>query len=535
MALVIGNQDYPWAPLKNPLNDAKDVAAALERDGFAHDHVVLLTNTTSRELRHGISGFLAQVHQDDFVFVYYSGHGVEVNGVNYLVPVDLAKDVDESDIDHDGYSAKELLRSLNERGVSTKVLVLDACRNNPLRKSGRDLSGGGGLARMDGLGTLVVFATEEGKTASDNSLGRNGLFTQYLLKALAMKGTSLDTAMTLVARQMASETKQRQVPAMYGLLQQPVILIDGPVTVNVAVATASDASAEAWNLIKDSKNTQDFDDYVRDWPDSPYSKVAKAAANRYRRASIPVPDTNSSSGSANPTPPVQRPTVSGVQLEESGNSLWRLKRYAEAKSLFQQSCDLGEMKACSELAIMYHNGQGVPQDARAAASLHEKACNGGFLNGCTSLGTFYEEGEGVPKDFARALTLHGKACDGGNMLGCLSLGQLYRNGNGVPKDPGRAMFFIDKACDGGVVMACTVLGLMYENGDGVTADASRADSIYRKTCSDGDYLGCQFLGWNLVKGIGIAVDRSEGLRLLHQTCDGGHSWACDRLRALGEK
>ena len=290
LALVIGNANYPWKPLVNPINDATDVAAALSRVGFNNGHVVPVTNLNEHDMKRAVRDFVESIRPGDFAFIYYSGHGVEVRGTNYLLPTDIPADATEGEVEDEAVPAQRIAGDLDGQGAAVKVLVLDACRDNPLRAT---RSTGGGLVPMEGLGSLVIFATEAGHTASDNTEGRNGLFTKYLLRALNMRGVPLDDAVRDVARQMAVDTNRRQVPAIYGLLESPVILINGPVNVNLPAAQpAPDPALEAWNLIKDSQKAQDFDDFANTYPNSPYATPARMAANKLRREAAAAPESS---------------------------------------------------------------------------------------------------------------------------------------------------------------------------------------------------------------------------------------------------
>jgi formylglycine-generating enzyme required for sulfatase activity len=223
LALVIGNAAYEWKPLTNSVNDATDVAQTLEGLGFASPKLV--TNAGRDDLRRAVRDFIESVRPGDFAFVYYSGHGIEIRGENYLLPVDLPGNATEGYVQDEAVSAQRILRDLSYQGARIKVLILDACRDNPLRAT---KSRAGGLARMDeGSGDLIVFATQAGKTASDAPLQRNSLFTRYLLNGLRLRGISLDDAMKSVSRRVAAVTKERQVPAIYGLLLEDVILSPG--------------------------------------------------------------------------------------------------------------------------------------------------------------------------------------------------------------------------------------------------------------------------------------------------------------------
>jgi hypothetical protein len=356
LALIIGNKAYPWKPLVNPVNDALDVAAALERDGFAHQDIQIKTDVPATEMRRAVREFIDSVKSGDFAFVYYSGHGVEIKGTNYLLPVDIPADATEGYVEDEAVSAQRIVGDLESQGASVKILILDACRDNPLR-AGRSTSVG--LAPMEGLGSLVVFATEAGRTASDNTTGRNGLFTQYLLRALAMKDTSFDDAIRAVSRQMAADTNRQQIPAIYGLLESPVILVSGPVIVNPKGAqSAPQPDLEAWNGIKDSKNPQDYLDFVKAYPQSAYATPAMLVANKLKRgaaeARTAAPPSAEEVASQPPATPVSAGVVPAVELQ--------MQPYSSDEGHFSVQFPSGEVK---------HDTESVKLNDGASSTLHE--------------------------------------------------------------------------------------------------------------------------------------------------------------------
>ncbi|MBL8217563.1 MAG: caspase family protein [Bryobacterales bacterium] len=206
LALVAGNAAYPKWPLRNPLNDARAMQTALAELGFETD---VLLNATRPDLERAIDRFAARVQPGDIALVYYAGHGIQVDGENYLVPVDFdAKD--EADAKYLAYNASRLEERLERAGARLSILVLDACRNNPFRQT---RSAGGGLAAMNtGKGALVAFATAPGKTADDNAAGANGLFTSHLVRALREPGLSLDQVFNRVRERVYAESGERQLP-----------------------------------------------------------------------------------------------------------------------------------------------------------------------------------------------------------------------------------------------------------------------------------------------------------------------------------
>ncbi len=222
IALVIGNNNYSWKPLVSSVNDARAVAQALKEVGFAAADVHLVTDAHQSELRRSVHEFVQSVKPGDLALVYYSGYGVEVKGANYLLPVDVPADATESNVEEQAVSAQRLLRDLDDQGARLRVLILDACRDNPIRPA---RSAGAGLAPMEGRGSLVVLATQAGHTAADTPGQSNSVFTLSLLQALQQPGVSLEYAMKGVSRNVARATHERQVPAVFGRLSDDVVLL----------------------------------------------------------------------------------------------------------------------------------------------------------------------------------------------------------------------------------------------------------------------------------------------------------------------
>ena len=206
----------------------------------------------------------------------------------------------------EAYSAQRLLRDLEASGAKTRVMILDACRDNPLPAS---KSVGGGLGQMNGAGTLVVFATSAGRTADDNPRGRNGLFTSELLKALPTPGVTLRQLMDDVSRAVYRDSgEKRQLPAIYGLLLEDFPLIagnGGPVN---PVVPSKPPDVEAWDVIGNSTNPEDFDDFVKIFPGSDRASVARLKAAALRRA-MAANNTAPIVGSTAPVTPTERTTV----------------------------------------------------------------------------------------------------------------------------------------------------------------------------------------------------------------------------------
>ena len=210
VALVIGNATYKVNPLKNPVNDSTDMARSLRSVGF---DVIEANNTTLAQMREVTRRFADKLGSSDVGLVYYSGHGVEVKGKNYLIPVnaDIKREYEVVD---QAFDASQFLEMMdNIRGPNNKrvnILIVDACRNNELQKSWRSTNNG--LARMDAPGgTFISFATAPGRVAADG-VGRNSPYTKHLLQALKQPNVPIEQVFKVVRRNVMEETKGEQIP-----------------------------------------------------------------------------------------------------------------------------------------------------------------------------------------------------------------------------------------------------------------------------------------------------------------------------------
>ena len=284
MALVIGNDSYPSMPLRNARNDARAVRDTLRDEGFQIDYA---EDATRAGFAHAMDGFSAKLQRDDVALFYYSGHGLAVDGVNYLLPVDFSAQ-SEADVPFSGYPALQVQRKLEERGTRLNILVLDACRDNPFRYS---RSAAGGLAAMrEGVGTLIAFAAGDGQRASDNGSEGNGLFTKYLLESMREPGLNVRDMFFRVQEKVYEASSHRQFPYVYaGAVGQ--FYFRPAAGVAVAPSVSPDLHAQAdlvyWESIHDSKNPAVFEDYLRRFPDGQFVVPAKSKLDELRAVSQP--------------------------------------------------------------------------------------------------------------------------------------------------------------------------------------------------------------------------------------------------------
>ncbi|GCE58359.1 GUN4 domain-containing protein [Microcystis aeruginosa] len=207
IALVIGNANYTVGKLKTPLNDATDMANALKELGF---EVILLKDSSKRQMDDALDQFTTRINQGYVGLFYYAGHGMEVEGENYLIPVN-AHIKYEKDVEYESMPLGKILGRMEDSGNRINIVILDACRDNPFRKFWRSSSRGLTAPSQATSGTLIAFATAPGKVASDGT-GRNGLFTSYLLKYIKTPNMEVDSMLQKVRSDVAQNTNNYQVP-----------------------------------------------------------------------------------------------------------------------------------------------------------------------------------------------------------------------------------------------------------------------------------------------------------------------------------
>ena len=304
VALVIGNGSYQHAPtLVNPRNDAADVGAAFERLGF---QVTRIENAGYSDLRRGLQQFALAASASETAVVFYAGHGIEVDKRNYLVPVDARLQSDR-DVDFEAVPMELLSRAV-EGASGLRLIILDACRDNPfiaaMHRAGGTRSIGRGLSRIEPSGkTLVAYAAKEGTVAADGE-GRNSPYTTALLPFLERRDLDVGNVFSKVRNAVVAATGGRQVPYTYGSLSGDGVYLAGrpepePAPAHGTVAVQGGEYPEApdldriierridavkellfWASVKDSKDPADFEAYLKTYPNGTYVTLAH---NRLRQ------------------------------------------------------------------------------------------------------------------------------------------------------------------------------------------------------------------------------------------------------------
>jgi len=206
IALVIGNGSYTKVPLVNPVNDANDISDALEKCDFT---VMKAIDVDRKKMRGAIRKFGEEINKGAVGLFYYAGHGIQVDGENYLIPIGTEV-YNEDEVKDECLMVSSVLRKMESAGNRLNIIILDACRDNPFGRSFR--SSNRGLAKMDApTGSILAYSTSPGSVAADGT-DRNGLYTSKLLKHIMTPGLEIGRLFRKVRIDVIKDSGERQVP-----------------------------------------------------------------------------------------------------------------------------------------------------------------------------------------------------------------------------------------------------------------------------------------------------------------------------------
>jgi hypothetical protein len=330
LALVIGNDSYQHADALNSARaDARAVADALKATGFK---VTLRQDVTQQAMKEAIRTFKSEVSGGDEVIFYYAGHGVQLEGMNYMIPVDTAGE-NPDQLKDDSVSLQRVLDDMQDQKARFTLAIIDACRDNPFKGNGRALRTRGLAPVMAADGQAVLYSAGAGQEALD-SLGPhdkdpNGVFTRVLIKEMRTPGQSFDQVIHDVRNQvvqLASSVGHTQTPGYYSQFTGDFFFIPPPANQPAGALTAASGPQQSgpdpgqfelayWEAIKDSHDAADFQDYLKKYP---HGEFADLAAKRAKLTPAPqhaapkAAATAATAAPAVPAPAVPAPGVSPV-------------------------------------------------------------------------------------------------------------------------------------------------------------------------------------------------------------------------------
>ena len=471
LALVIGNSKYRESPLINPANDATAIARALGDLGFT---VTALIDANLAQMTDATRQFGDRLERGDVGLFFFAGHGMQIKGRNFLIPVD-ADIRREDEVQYKSYDASQVLDKMESAHNAINIVILDACRNNPFARSFRSSSSG--LAQMDApVGTYISFATGPGKVASDGT-GGNGLFTQHLLVALKTPNLKVEDVFKRVRTQVMKDSKGQQVPWDSSSLTgdfwfQPAQAAGPP-------PSGPNAPRPQAQVLLPAES----DPSVRQVPapPGPVKPELPTAASKH-------PDPAPVAGGSKPKP-VAAQAQNRARAEEGFRKAQEAEKRGDAKLALEQfntAADQGHGGAQLNLGLQYKLGRPpVRQDLAAARKWFGKAAEQGVTTAQYELGKLLAAGQGGPRNCRDAVRWLQKAAHGQHLDAMVQLAGLVQRGCDGDRNPAEAARWLKLAAAKGSRDAQFSLGVLYFNGEGVPKDLKEAKKWLKAAAAQG--------------------------------------------------
>jgi uncharacterized protein len=474
VALVIGNGAYQNVPqLDNPVNDAEDIAKSLAAAGF---DVIEKDNATRGQMADAVRDFTDRIKGAEVALFYYAGHGMQMEGENYLVPVD-ARLEKPADVRFATINLTDIQQEMQASGRAN-IIVLDACRNNPFAArlaSGGRAVGERGLGRVEasGVGTLIVFSTQPNNVALDGG-GRNSPFAAALAKNIGTPNIEIRQMISRVRADVLAATDQKQVPWDSSSLVGDVYLTrtaEGSVAQSLQPTSTPDAGSAGGAPRQQepvaSGAAAECEKLASPMP--MFATLDQIRAARHARDWARALAVCKSASEADPNSVALRYRL--------GQSYFQTKDYLNAQKQLSVAADAGDADAEQMLGFMFANGAGVVKDYYRAFDYFSRGAAAGNPRAVTNLGSMYSNGWGVAEDDSRALALYEKGIELGNPFALAQAGVMYFNGKGAPRDYAAAEQYFLQAANLGDGYSMKFLAVLYEHGLVGPADATRAAQL----------------------------------------------------------
>lgn len=583
VALVIGNSNYKDAPLTAPLNDARQMKAALTELGFK---VTAFENLGRMNMQRAVRSFIEELSSADTVSLFYfAGHGMQSKGKNYLIPVD-AEVEHEDDIQFQGIDVQYILDKFEEKKNGMNILILDACRNNPFSRRG--IRGTSGLAAVDGPpGTLVAFAAAPGKVATERA-GGNGIYTRNILENIRQPGLQVEEVFKRVRAGVLSETSEQQVPWENTSLIKDFYFRGARAGTGYKPAIP-DSETEAWKNIESSRNIYDFIGFYRRFPQTRYLNELLARINAILARLKPAPPALR----LTELPSLLRESYAGIRFRSLNRYSAEYFGLSEAKGILVTDVSRGSAAERAGInpgdIILSVNGRpwsnhedvresnktvlpgeyvegviwrnkaeitftGVAARASIERLLEHAAVDQlknkeyersrliyeylaaiGDTNGQAALGLLYLRGFGVTRDYSVAESWLLKAANQGSKEAAALLATLYTFQNSAARKDEDAYKWAKIAAEAGLPEGAAFLATAYFRGTGTKINQNEGVRWAQIAAEQGQPMGMWLLGIAYEAGVGgLTKDRAQAITWYKRAADGGLQQARDALRRVGE-
>lgn len=592
VALLIGNQKYEeTAQLNNPANDVELMRASFQNAGF--DSVKTVFDLDRSAMVKALREFEDESADAEMAVVYYSGHAMEMNGVNYLIPVDAALKSDR-DVEDESVAIDRVQRSL-EGAKKLKLFILDACRNNPfsaqMTRSIGTRAVSRGLARVEpeSADTLIAFASKAGTVALDGE-GKNSPFATALAKYLTEPGLDVRIALGKVRDEVVQATNREQEPFVYGSLGGAQIFLNiKEVNINItnsgntqevspngqseaaadwqnirdladedlinafitkhgkdpvykmlaekklaslkeATETeGQDAAGIAWEALKGSTDAAALQRFIERYPDSQHRSDAEQLIAALE------PKKGLSVNVAGKETPASRDCflLAGEPQSLPGFMGVNFLKIDAKRALTACAQAVNENPSDGMLVNLLGRAHDADRNYIEARRNYEKAIELGNMYGLTNLAWFSIYGTDGPVDVPKGLSMFEKAAIAGNSYAQASLGWLYREGyGGTRQDYNEAVKWYQQSANQGYANAMATMGWFYREGLGVSQDYVQSLSWYRKAADAGDANAMSSLGWAYQNGLGTAQNYAEAKVWYEKAANMGDAYSMASLAWL---
>ena len=498
VALVIGNAAYQHVDrLANPGNDAKLIADNLRKSGFTLVGGGAQQNIDKAAFDRLVREFGQQIQGAEVALFYYAGHGMQVQGSNWLLPVD-ANPTRAQDLDFQLENAGLVLKQMDGAGTRLNIVLLDACRNNPFASlSTRGVASG--LAQMRAPeGTLISFATQPGNVAVDGG-GADGPYALALADAMRQPGLDIFHLFNQVGLKVKHDTQGSQQP---WVSSSPIdgdfyfAHTDAAPDIIAAPAIEAPSSLHTASVRDASKAGTDPQQSLRELAEKGQKQAQTDLGLLYAK---------------------------GIGVERD---------YATALQWLQRAAAQDAPRAQYNLGLMYERGYGVPRSYDTALDWYRRAAANNSAPAEIAMARFYGRGLGVARDPAQRTSWLLRAANQGNPQAQFLLGNIYRRGLDVPQNFATAAEWYQRAVLQEFVPAETQLALLYEHGNGVPQDSAQALRLLRHAAEKGNPIAQNALGMLYRRGQGVKQDYAEAQRWFRASADQGNGFAAFNIGVL---
>ncbi len=536
VAFVVGNSEYQSVPqLPNPKNDAAAVAKALKKSGF---EVVTALDLDRVQFDRAFEKFIRSMDGADLSVFYYSGHGIQVDGVNRMVPTD-AKLQSPPDLEVETVSVETIL-SYMQTGSKVQLVYLDSCRNNPFPNQsylvGPDktaAAAGVGLAPLESkLGSLVAYSTQPGAVAVDGT-GERSPFTEAMVKHSFRLGVDVQTALTKVADDVWQATAERQRPWSFNALAEPIYLAKPAITI---AAVEPDAAPDSGIQIGSAPVQEEQTPKPADSTSVQVAALLQETFSKPQRVPIGVGQVVM----LNEFPIIRAATGTRIEILKAPA---QGVMYLDGKAVTE-----GDVISQDQLrSVSYEpslGSEGTIQDIElkvAQDGSSEPAEISGqiqsFLVPCDD-----EAGEPLDLQGVGKGRLPNEINPEPAVAACTAavnefpavarykyqLGRAHLAG----KDTAKSLAFFNAAAEAGHTRAFYQLGYMAQRGLGRDQNLTEANRLFKVGSDLGDPFAMLSYGRNLARGRGVDKNVPEGINLLNRAVELGHTYAMNALGAM---